>query len=249
MFDSIFDKYSEYYDLLYDDKDYLAETNYVQKLISRHKSECKNILEFGSGTGQHGSILANLGYKVHGIELSKEMCLKSKSVPGFTYQQGDISNIKMNKKYDTVISLFHVMSYQISNKKINDVFANAANHLDKGGLFIFDFWYSPAVYTLKPSIRVKRKSNKKIEITRIAEPMIYSTQNKVDVKYTIFLKNLSDNSKIEFQETHPVRHFSLLELDLYSERNGFKRVDQEEFMTGLEINDNTWGPCVVLKKI
>jgi SAM-dependent methyltransferase len=246
---SIFNKYSDYYDLLYNDKNYSAEANYVHKLVIRHSSNSKNILEFGSGTGRHGCILAGLGYKVHGIELSEEMCMKSKLAPGFTCQQGDIANIKMNKTYDVVLSLFHVMSYQISNKKITDVFSNAAYHLNKGGLFIFDFWYSPAVYTLKPSVKIKRMSNKKIEIVRIAEPEIYSQENRVDVNYSIFLKDLVDKNISTLEETHPMRHFSLLEIDHYCEANGFKRIDQEEFMTGAKIKDNTWGPCVVLKKI
>ena len=96
------------------------------------------------------------------------MVLKAKNVTGFTCQQGNITNVKMNKTYDVVLSLFHVMSYQITNKQLKDVFENAAAHLNKDGLFIFDFWYSPAVYAQKPSVRVKRAANEKIEITRIA---------------------------------------------------------------------------------
>ena len=41
----------------------------------------------------------------------------------------------MNKTYDVVLSLFHVMSYQITNKQLKDVFSNAAIHLNKNGLF------------------------------------------------------------------------------------------------------------------
>ena len=235
--------------MLYKDKDYNAEAAYIHNLISRHNVNFKDILEFGSGTGKHARILAGLGYTVHGIELSENMISRAKIVPGFTCQQGDITSSKMDKTYDVVTSLFHVMCYQITNKQLKDVFSNAAIHLNKNGLFIFDFWYSPAVYANKPLVRVKRVSNEKIEITRIAEPINIANENRVDINYSIYVKNLL-NEKIDvIKETHSVRHFSLLEIDIMCEICGFERIETEEFKTGKEVNENTWGPCVLLKKI
>lgn len=245
----IFEKYSDYYDLLYNDKDYNSEAKYIYNLIIRHGTNFKDILEFGSGTGSHAAILVGLGYKVHGIELSANMVSKAKIIPGFTCQQGNIATTKMNKTYDVILSLFHVMSYQITNKQLKDVFANASEHLNKNGLFIFDFWYSPAVYFQKPSVRVKRAANKKIEITRIAEPVIKSNEHIVDINYSIFIKNLIDQKIDMIKETHSVRHFNLPEIDVLCEIYGFERLEAEEFKTGKKLNENTWGACVLLKKI
>ena len=155
----------------------------------------------------------------------------------------------MNKTYDVILSLFHVMSYQTTEIQLNNVFSNAADHLNKDGLFIFDFWYSPAVNSQKPSIRVKRISNKKIEITRIAEPEIIPDKNLVKINYNIFVKNIADGKIENFNETHTVRHFTLTEIDNVSKKFGFERLLVEEFKTGKKINDNIWGPCVLLKKI
>jgi len=245
----IFKKFSDYYELLYKDKDYNAEAAYIHNLISRHNANFKDILEFGSGTGKHARILAGLGYTVHGIELSENMISRAKIVPGFTCQQGDITNSKMDKTYDVVTSLFHVMCYQITNKQLKDVFENAAAHLNKDGLFIFDFWYSPAVYAQKPSIRVKRAANEKIEITRIAEPVIIPNENRVDINYSIYVKSLIDQKIHMITETHSVRHFSLPEIDIICEMYGFKRLQTEEFKTGKKVSEDTWGPCVLLKKV
>ena len=245
----VFEKYSDYYDLLYKDKDYNSEVKYIHNLISSHGASFRDILEFGSGTGKHAGILVGLGYKVHGIELSANMVSKAKIIPGFTCQQGNITNTKMNKTYNVVLSLFHVMSYQTKNKQLEDVFENAAEHLNKNGLFIFDFWYSPAVYAQKPSVRVKRTANEKIEITRIAEPVIIPNENRVDINYSIYVKSLIDQKTDMIKETHSVRHFSLPEIDIICEMYGFERLEAEEFKTGNKIEENTWGPCVVLKKV
>ena len=69
----IFEEYSRYYDLLYKDKDYFGECEYIKSLIEKYNPETKKILEFGSGTGIHGNILGELGYLVHGIEKSQKM--------------------------------------------------------------------------------------------------------------------------------------------------------------------------------
>ena len=246
---SVFEKYSDYYDLIYKEKDYNAEAKYIHGLINRYGKNFKDILEFGSGTGKHAHILTKLGYRIHGIELSKHMVLKAKNVTGFTCQQGNITTVKMNKTYDVVLSLFHVMSYQITNKQLKDVFLNAANHLNKSGLFIFDFWYSPAVYNQKPTVRVKYVKNKEIEITRIAEPKNIIKKNRVDINYSLYIKNLHNEKVDVIKETHSVRHFSLQEIDIMCERYGFKRLVSEEFKTGKKINKHVWGPCVLLKKI
>ena len=60
-----FNAYGSYYDLLYRDKDYSAEADYIAKLLARYgESSGAELLEFGSGTGKHGRLLAERGYRV-----------------------------------------------------------------------------------------------------------------------------------------------------------------------------------------
>lgn len=245
----VFNAYSRYYDLLYKDKDYVGEAGYIQALLARHGKTQSSLLEFGSGTGKHGCLLAERGFSVHGIERSAEMVARANRSVGFTCQQGDICTIQMGRIYDAVLSLFHVVSYQTNNADVQAVFARAAEHLITGGLFVFDFWYSPAVYAQQPAIRVKRMADDQIEITRIAEPVIYPNENRVDVSYTIYARDIASGGVQTLSETHPMRHFSLPEIDLLAEANGFTRIAAEEFLTGKPAGDDTWGVCVTLKRI
>jgi SAM-dependent methyltransferase len=249
MTNNVFNSYSRYYDLLYKDKDYACEAAYIQSLLTRFGVRQGDLLEFGSGTGKHGCILASQGHVVHGIELSADMVAKAEAAPGFTCQEGDITRIAMGRHYDAVLSLFHVISYLTQNEQLQAAFSNAAAHLNKGGLFIFDFWYSPAVYAQKPSMRVKRMADQLVEITRIAEPDIHPNENRVDVNYTIFERNKASGHFQTMQERHPMRHLSLPEIDLLSAAVGFKRLLAEEFLTGHVPSEATWGVCVVLQKI
>ena len=243
-----FDLYAAYYDLLYNDKDYYAEANYVSECIKKYSKNAKDILEFGSGTGTHGLILQKMGYNVFGIERSEQMVEKAIKL-GYSCKKGDIVNFKLDKIFDVVTSLFHVNSYINGNVSLENVFKNAATHLTSGGLFIFDVWYTPAVYHQKPETRVKKVENEEISILRIAEPTIYFNRNVVDVKYSIHVKDKSINRWTEFIETHPMRHFSIPEIDLLARLTGFEILKTEEFLSKKVPSENTWGVCFVLKKI
>ncbi|MDP3028836.1 MAG: class I SAM-dependent methyltransferase [Deltaproteobacteria bacterium] len=70
---TVFSNYARYYDLLYRDKDYAAEAEYVAGLIRKFHPSAESILELGSGTGKHALLLARKGFEVHGVELSEEM--------------------------------------------------------------------------------------------------------------------------------------------------------------------------------
>ena len=244
----MFKLYSKYYDLLYLNKDYVAETNYVVELLKRYDVSGKNLLEFGSGTGVHGRLLAERGYQVIGIERSDEMVAQAEPTAGFTSQQGDICTVQLGRSFDVVLSLFHVVSYQTANESVQAVFARAAEHLDSGGLFVFDVWYSPAVYGQKPEVRVKRMKDDAVEITRIAEPAMRENKNCVDVNYNIFARDLERGTVETMSETHAMRHFSLPELDMFANNSGFERVGAEEFLTGNTPGGQTWGLCVIMKK-
>ena len=64
----VFEKYAQYYDLLYQDKDYGTEAAYILTLINKYHPKTKQILEFLSGTIIHSRQLGDLRYLVTGIE-------------------------------------------------------------------------------------------------------------------------------------------------------------------------------------
>jgi SAM-dependent methyltransferase len=245
----VFDAYSRYYDLLYRDKDYAAEVEYIDNLLQHHGLAGRELLEFGSGTGKHGRLLAERGYQITGIERSLEMLAQATMTEGFNCQQGDICTVHLGRAFAAVLSLFHVISYQVSNDALCNVFARAAEHLNPGGLFVFDIWYSPAVYAQHPEVRVKRWIDETVEITRIAEPDIFPNKNHIDVRYTILVRDLATGAYQTFNETHPMRHFSMPELDLLARMSGFERLTAEAFLTGDEPSEQTWGVCLVMRKV
>lgn len=245
-----FNAYSRYYDLLYKDKNYTSEANYVIQLIKANHNNATQILELGCGTGNHAAILCKEKYTVTGLERSAEMVnlAKQKQIEGFNPMVADITNFSLNTKFDVVISLFHVISYLTNNEQLVECLNTVNNHLNEKGIFIFDVWYTPAVYMQKPETRVKRISDDAIQGTRIAESTIHFNKNVVDVNYEIHIQNKQNDITEIHNEVHPMRHFSIPEIALLAELTNFRVIKTEEFGTQKTPSENTWGVCFVLQK-
>lgn len=252
---SIFAKYSSYYDLLYKDKDYSSEAEYVHNLIQKYHPGARTVLNLGCGTGRHDILLAEKGYDVTGVDLSEEMLCAAKSrVSGsdcknlnVKFYQGDIRSLGMDRKFDIVISLFHVMSYQATNDDLMAAFATVKKHLNIKGVFIFDAWYGPTVLTDQPVLRVKRLEDENISVTRIAEPSIHANNNLVDVNYTVFVRDKSNGEVEEISETHRMRYLFKPEVDTFLEEQRLELISFEEWITGNKPGFDTWGVCWVVK--
>jgi SAM-dependent methyltransferase len=252
---SVFGAYSRYYNLLYKDKDYAGEANFIHGLIRKHCPDAKSILDLGCGTGRHDHLLAGKGYDVTGVDMSEEMLAAARSdlstlnsqPSTLNFIQGDIRSVRLGKTFDVVVSLFHVMSYQIGNADLRSAFATAQAHVRPGGIFIFDCWYGPAVLTDRPAVRVKHLEDEAISVTRIAAPVIHPNENIVDVNYQVLIRNKADSTVEELRETHRMRYLFLPEIDLLLAAGRLKIIENMEWLTGKEPGFDTWGVCFVTR--
>jgi SAM-dependent methyltransferase len=251
-----FQRYSHYYDLLYRDKDYAAEVDYVARTLRSVVPNVRRLLEFGSGTGRHGRLLATQGFDVLGIERSETMVAEARrGAPSgwpiggsFNCQQGDIRTIKLASAFDAVISLFHVVSYQTCNLDLIATFTNAARHLHEGGIFFFDVWHGPAVLCERPVVRVKRAEDENTRITRIAEPKLDVNAGVVTVSYTILAESKHEPNLTTFEEHHHMRYLFPSEIQFLAHQSGFSMLHTEEFLTGKAPSERSWGVTYLLKK-
>lgn len=70
---STFGSYAHYYDLLYADKDYGDEAQFVDKCIRVYAPDARSVVELGCGTGGHAFGLAKRGWTIHGADLNGDM--------------------------------------------------------------------------------------------------------------------------------------------------------------------------------
>jgi len=255
---NVFDAYSQYYDLLYKGKNYASETDYVDSLIQTYSPLAATILELGCGTGIHASKLAEKNYSVVGIDKSESMLqraelLKSKFPNSISqklsFSMGDIRTFEIEKKFDAVISLFHVMSYMTSDSDLTEAIQTAKKHLNENGVFIFDCWHGPAVLYDRPVSRLKKFENDTILVNRNATPKINLEKKIVDVNFDISIVNKITGNKSNLNEVHVMRYLFSEELDLLMQQNGLQIVHSEEWITKNNLSNTSWNACYICKLI
>ena len=158
-------KYASIYDSIYSNKNYLKEAEYIVKNIKIKNRKAKNILDLGCGTGIHAYLFAKKGYKTVGVDISKSMINEAKKKykldKNLKFIHGDLKKLNLRKKFDVIVALFDILSFQISNSEISQFFKTINKHINKGGLIFFDFWFKNTVIKLKPIQRTKIIENKK----------------------------------------------------------------------------------------
>lgn len=255
----VFGAYSRYYNLFYKDKDYAGEAGYVHDLIQKHRPAAKSVLDLGCGTGRHDLLLAERGYETTGVDLSADMLAVAmapissldalpSSGASLSFHQGDIRSIRLDRRFDAVVSLFHVISYQATNEDLRQAFSTAREHLAPGGVFIFDCWYGPAVLTDRPAVRVKRLEDEAVAVTRIVEPAMQPNENLVDLHYEVQVRDQASGAVETFREVHRMRYLFRPEIELLLSEAGLQLVEASEWMTGRPLGFDTWGVCFVARK-
>jgi len=224
---TVFDAYAAYYDLLYRDKAYGEESRYVTGLLADNSIHQGSLLELGCGTGRHAEHFASAGFEVHGIDLSPAMIEQAERRFGTAgkcarFEVGDIRDVRLQREFDAVVSMFHVFSYQSTNDVLYRAFRTAALHLRPGGVLVFDFWYGPGVLTERPAVRVKEMSDDRIDLVRIAEPQLLPNENCVDVHYRVLLTERSTGRSHRLEETHRMRYLFLPETYRMAQSHGLQ---------------------------
>lgn len=241
----VFKDYAYYYNSFYRDKDYGAEAVQVDCLLKKYGGKIHSIINFGCGTGRHDLELDGMGYQCAGIDASGLMVNIARENAAdkgadIDFSVADIRKFEPEKKYDAVISLFHVMSYQNTNEDILSAFRTARKALEQGGLFLFDVWYGPGVLSDKPAVRVKEIEDEKNRLVRVARPVMDDKRNVVDVCYEVFVINKEDGKTKVIKEIHNMRYFFRPEIEFLLKEAGFELADSLDCQTLEETDFGSW---------
>lgn len=252
----IFQDYAYYYNSFYRDKDYMAEAQTVDGLLKKYNPGVQSLVNFGCGTGRHDLELEKLGYHCTGIDISPlmiELARKNAqaSGSGIGFEVADIRSYESQKKYDAVISLFHVMSYQNTNEDILNAFRSAAKllHNGAGACFLFDVWYGPGVLSDPPCVRVKEVEDDHNKLIRIARPVMRESENIAEIHYEVLVIN-KDSSKVQtIREVHSMRYFFRPELEFLLNEAGFELLDNIDCQTLAGTTFDSWTSYFIARAV
>src|SRR4030095_2024952 len=221
--------YADCYDALYQEKDYEAECDLIERLLRTYgDGNISSILDPGCGIGNHVLPLSARGFEIIGVDRSASMLAQARkkaAQPSLTardtFYQADIQSVDLGLQFDAALLMFAVLGYQLGNADVMAALRSARRHLRSGGLLLFDVWYGPAVLFQRPSERVKIIPTSTGKILRVSSTELDTSRPTGTVRYHMW-KFAADRLTNETNEEHPVRYFFPLEFNLFLDPTGFK---------------------------
>jgi SAM-dependent methyltransferase len=194
------------------------EANKLAELIELEipPPEYPAILDLGCGRGRYSITLAERGYHVLGIDLSKEVIAKAaqiageKDLPNLHFQVGDMRR-PLDKTFDAIVNLFTSFGYFLKDAENAQVIESVSSMLQPNGIFILDYLNA---YKVRKDLVPEEEDDfqdLKVHIQRkIRGNMVY--------KHICFTGK-GINKPIEYQER--VKLFELEWFENIFEKNGF----------------------------
>ena len=183
---------SPFYHQLYKERDYSEATYFMNNLISRLQiDKNSSILDLACGRGRYSLYLSNIGYKVTGIDISKENISEAKKNKSdkLNYILHDMRQ-PLNQKFDLILNLFTSFGYYQEDKDNISVIRSIKSNLNNEGKAVIDFFNID--YVLDNLIKYEEKTvdQTKFVINRYLENNLLIKDITID----------SNNKQYKFQE-------------------------------------------------
>lgn len=241
--------YAMVYDLFHQEKNYQFEIANILKLLPKDyfRTRSSKILDYGCGTGIHLQELGKLGFEVVGYDFSPAMIEKARLRAGSALVTSDFSKVGLG--YGLAVSLFDVVSYQLSHAKLSKMLSMIFSVLNPRGRLIVDSWQSHGVRIDPPKLSVREASFGGSIFERTVKPLRFKeTREGFDglvFELEVMVFNKSKNS-IFSKELHQVRTWSVEEIaqvcaglnlkviDIFNPKN-FGKSSETDWRVGLVI--------------
>lgn len=247
--------HAEIYDLLYAEKRYESETNFVYQQLKKYVDKVATVLETACGTGNHAFFFEQLRLKITALDVSESMVAQAQQKAlerhsTIDFKVGDMRQLPtFATAFDAAVCLFNSIGYLLENQEINDFLNGVQRNLKAGGIFVFEFWHAPAMLRHSDRLKIRKFSLPDRQILRISETTLHPEHQTATVSFDIyeFFENQRFTKTTE-QQTN--RYFSLPEMRLFLQHNGFETL---HFFAGYHANETvdeqTWNVVCVAKKL
>ena len=220
---SQFTALAAHYDELMQVVPYDAWVDYVLLLFSMVEHDAEKLLDCACGTGNVSFELAKVGIDVTGVDIAPDMIAvanaKSKNINlPIRFLTADLTNFDLGEKFDSATCLYDSLNYITDPQALRAAFVHIGNHLQKGGIFVFDM---NSDYALTADLFTQANLDPR-------KALHYDWQAHHDAKTQItsvemrFTRRESNGTISEFFETHRERAYKLEEVQEMLETTGWE---------------------------
>ncbi len=245
-----FQNSAEFYELIYQNKDYEKEAGYIYELLNSLNIDMEGeILDIGCGTGGYLPFHLKKNVKITGVDISKEMLEIAKhKFKEIAFVLGNISIVQFSKKFNLAFMMFHVINYQTTKLEVLKTFQNISSQLLVNGVLVFDFWHGSAIEIDPPKTIEKEFTEKNLKLIRKTTPAVNSLTQVIDVCFD-FSVYKADKLVTQFQEHHLMRYLYINEIKDVLVKAGFEICLINGWLKYEAVTDKDWYGIVIARKI
>lgn len=227
------------YDELMNDIDYEKWFHYIESIFKEYNKSPKTILEMACGTGNLTEFFCKAKYKVTCFDLSEDMLTvayeKLGNYKNVKVLRQDMTNLSLGKnKFDVVVSACDSINYITDSEDLLKVFKNAYDHLEEGGLFIFDI---NSYYKLRNIIGENIFIQDTDDIFYVWDNEFIEEEDICNFYLTFFVKE--DDNYNRFDETHKERAYKNEEIVGKLQKANFKNINMYDGFNFSEVTHDS----------
>jgi len=168
--------HARHYDLIYADKPYEREAQFVAELLGRRSG---TLLDLACGTGRHALAFARIGFEVTGVDYGDELLERARRNAA---EAGERIEFELGD-----MRTFDSIGYPLSDEGVVAALSTARNHLEPEGALAVEFLHAPAALARSSPTRVRRwPTPEGGRLVRISETEIDPPTSKMSVAYELF---------------------------------------------------------------
>src|SRR5205807_2407412 len=185
-------RFARYYDLIYHGLvNYEGDVDFLENVFQKFHIDPKTVLDLGCGTGNHDLPLARRGYRVTGIDRSREMLSLARKKgatlrPRPRFVHADMRSFRLGERFDVAICMFGAFGYLLTQRDALQSLRSIRTHLEPKGFFVFEFWHGPAARP-SPFQTWTHIAKKGIEIVRLDEARFDPRTGRLPVEFRFFV--------------------------------------------------------------
>jgi len=137
--DRTYGEFARYYDMLGWNRFAQICAERLKNFVAFRGAGEETVLDLACGTGELEYRLKRTKLQFTGVDISGKMLAEARRKnKGVKFIHGDITNVRLNRKYDLVVCFFDSVNHLSGITALKRLFKTARMHLKEGGFFLFD---------------------------------------------------------------------------------------------------------------
>lgn len=219
-----YESFAYLYDELMKDVPYDQWIDFINFQCQKYGCKGKKVLDLACGTGEISIRLMEEGYSVTGVDLSSDMLAVAKekadqkNLPLFLIEQ-DMTELEGVGEFDLIGIFCDSLNYLQNELDVIKTFEKVYQHLNPGGLFLFDVH---SLYKINQLFINQTYAYNGEEISYIWQCFSGEEPNTVEHELTFFRLDYHSNQYDRYDELHVQQTYPIEQYRAWLSNNGFE---------------------------